>query len=931
MKKLNIFIILLLGVLLVPNVYASTIKETTESDNYDTIETNTTIIGVTKFTQDEIITALKATTAGANDARLYIKINGNDDEYETPKIYIYYGKIGGWYSLDLNNQVEYISDENLINQLSNLDIYYVNNVEKKIEITIPYDNIDISKLQDGIEYDNGKLIVNATIDKFTITTLDNRNIYYEFDKNSETFIENESSCFTVDNGYITDYDSLCKNILTIPTTLNNQNIVGISINAFNNKGIKEVTIPGQIMNIGSNAFANNPLEKVVIENKYDSSDFTYFGENAFGTFTDIYYHNDLSEALSNIPDTLNVKASNKYSGEFGPLTVEASDDVFVKFGISKIVKDKQLGICFEGLCSSYWKYELLEDSKVEITISNSNKSVSKIINYSINYVDTEEFDGNDIKDEVDRLNSLIKNKIINEKKYDTITKYDINDATSKFGFNGLKEETPWACGDIYIPDFNKEFDFFDTNHKDECYASPYYIYKDDILYATLDLQPGYFSFHYNISMNFYEYDTPRDIVDTGLDLFDSKIGLKNYEVDEEALQYELDHEPISEIKNGKIIKWYSFSIKDKNTGNVWYVSLVDLKNGTSTVDRINIDENFYLTYYFSLDEYIFNNDIKAEEAYNKLNKINIPKGLKYSFELKDNTISVTAGYINFQDMSVFGNDYKISRDTTFSNIDSILKDANDIVKRGDTLSNVKLLDELVCHDFQLTCVDENDELITDGYVSYGSKTRESVKAGDIIKIDKEEFYVIDNDRTNDKIKMISVYNLKVGDIYDSEGNKIGSYTNNDDGYGRQSSEANGRVRDANANVNGVVTFSDINYWNEKVGEGLEYEGEYCTYTGDTNCANVYDSNSNLYQYIESYRNYLTNLGVEIDEARLMTLEEKTNFNSLVGTSSYLNQTSFWLATPTSSTGIWAVGFSGIFDGESSYDSISCGVRPLIIF
>ena len=37
MKKINIFIILLLGVLLVPNVYASTIKETTESDNYYTI------------------------------------------------------------------------------------------------------------------------------------------------------------------------------------------------------------------------------------------------------------------------------------------------------------------------------------------------------------------------------------------------------------------------------------------------------------------------------------------------------------------------------------------------------------------------------------------------------------------------------------------------------------------------------------------------------------------------------------------------------------------------------------------------------------------------------------------------------------------------------------------------------------------------------
>ena len=94
----------LLSVTLSLNVNAITLKETTTSgDEFDTIEANTTIIGVTKFTPQEVITAAKATKAGADDAKLYLKQNNNDDEdYESPTIYIYYGEIGGWYSLDKN-------------------------------------------------------------------------------------------------------------------------------------------------------------------------------------------------------------------------------------------------------------------------------------------------------------------------------------------------------------------------------------------------------------------------------------------------------------------------------------------------------------------------------------------------------------------------------------------------------------------------------------------------------------------------------------------------------------------------------------------------------------------------------------------------------------------------------------------------------------
>ena len=170
----------LLSVTLSLNVNAITLKETTTSgDEFDTIEANTTIIGVTKFTPQEVITAAKATKAGADDAKLYLKQNDNDDEdYESPTIYIYYGEIGGWYSLDENNEATYIEDEELINKLSNLNIYYVNNEVKKFTIDVDYE-VDTTKLPKGVNYENNKLNTTALLENFTIYNSTSDEIEYE--------------------------------------------------------------------------------------------------------------------------------------------------------------------------------------------------------------------------------------------------------------------------------------------------------------------------------------------------------------------------------------------------------------------------------------------------------------------------------------------------------------------------------------------------------------------------------------------------------------------------------------------------------------------------------------------------------------------------------------------------------------------------------
>ena len=65
------------------------------------------------------------------------------------------------------------------------------------------------------------------------------------------------------------------------------NIDKVGTNAFKNKGIKTVVIPGHINSLGNSAFAENQLTKVTIEDKYDQDDFEYYGENVFGNFKDV--------------------------------------------------------------------------------------------------------------------------------------------------------------------------------------------------------------------------------------------------------------------------------------------------------------------------------------------------------------------------------------------------------------------------------------------------------------------------------------------------------------------------------------------------------------------------------------------------------------------------------------------------------------------
>lgn len=69
------------------------------------------------------------------------------------------------------------------------------------------------------------------------------------------------SCFTIDeNGKITKYDTICGKEINIPSKVNGQAVKEIGSNAFSNKEITKVVIPEGVEVIGSNAFFNNNIE-----------------------------------------------------------------------------------------------------------------------------------------------------------------------------------------------------------------------------------------------------------------------------------------------------------------------------------------------------------------------------------------------------------------------------------------------------------------------------------------------------------------------------------------------------------------------------------------------------------------------------------------------------------------------------------------------
>ena len=227
-------------------------------------------------------------------------------------------------------------------------------------------------------------------------------------------------------------------------------------------------------------------------------------------------------------------------------------------------------------------------------------------------------------------------------------------------------------------------------------------------------------------------------------------------------------------------------------------------------------------------------------------------------------------------------------------------------------TKVKILDKEGCSTFSSNVI-----------VYPEGKTKDSLVPGDLINIGPEEFYVVR--RNGEDLVLLSHYNLKVGSIYTKNHSKIGEIPSSDPGYGRQDPLMKGSTN--SDTYYGTIKFTNSNYWNGKIGDGLKYPGVISSSITSTNCAYIYDNNSLLYPYIESYKAYLEELGAEVKEARLLTVNELYNFRN-VGNA--YKDTSYWLGNVYNEySTIWGVFDTGYIAGNPSVEYFY-GIRPVIV-
>ena len=185
--------------------------------------------------------------------------------------------------------------------------------------------------------------------------------------------------------------------------------------------------------------------------------------------------------------------------------------------------------------------------------------------------------------------------------------------------------------------------------------------------------------------------------------------------------------------------------------------------------------------------------------------------------------------------------------------------------------------------------------------------------GSEIEILDERFYIISSDE--DSITMLAKYNLYVGNECSS------SVSSSCTSYGEEATglQDSTMVGFGPTPRKGTIAFSSTPYWGEVT------RGTY-----------VYDSNSIVFNYVENYKSYLESYGVEIEEARLIKMEELESLGCSgsigLGCSSdisWIYSTSYWTASAYDSSSLWSVNTNVSFDEDPYSYECGSGIRPVI--
>ena len=167
------------------------------------------------------------------------------------------------------------------------------------------------------------------------------------------------------------------------------------------------------------------------------------------------------------------------------------------------------------------------------------------------------------------------------------------------------------------------------------------------------------------------------------------------------------------------------------------------------------------------------------------------------------------------------------------------------------------------------------------------KTLDTVVSGDVFKIADEEFNYLRKD--DNYIYLISKYNLNVGNF------AVGSATN------KQNERCRGWVDGENPqDPRCGVLYSNEIYWRYNVGEGKKYPGNYY----GPNYPYVFDENSLIYPYVQSYKEYLEGIIHKTIEARLINAEDLFALGCTIGgncpsNNKFIYSTSYWTGIPES--------------------------------
>ena len=247
------------------NLSALTIVETTNpDDNFDTVIDNSIVMGITRFEPDVILTALRASDATFND----VIFNFGKDGYKGVKIYYYLS--GTWYEMDEKNEAHVINDEAEIQKLNKLDIYYINNKEKILEI--PYSkNLDAgyefvfktnnSKKDKDVKFVDGKILLPATIN--------NVDVYI---KNKSSNVEEIVDSFSKNSSNDTVLEKTSHLNLSETIEEKSNNLISTYYNKYSKDDLlTEVDDDVYYVTLGDYVGTENPSELKIGEIAYDNS------------------------------------------------------------------------------------------------------------------------------------------------------------------------------------------------------------------------------------------------------------------------------------------------------------------------------------------------------------------------------------------------------------------------------------------------------------------------------------------------------------------------------------------------------------------------------------------------------------------------------------------------------------------------------------